>query len=173
MTIDPRERLDTTPERRSKLTNGTVDVIENEGGGKGIATGRRIVSPLDNLLAREQIEPCEFDAAVHFYRDWYYAERPSAHMMRWTEFVDTGSAPGDLDAAERAAFHSRRFQAALRLLGPYQGAVARLLIIDELDCTNIGRRLNGYTSDNSAAAAGFAQAAIVLDTLARYYGLKR
>lgn len=166
------EIVSPTRERLAKASpENVVRVVETSRGGLAKATGTKILSPLEELLHRDRIEAREFEAARRFYVDWYFTERPSQAVMRWQEFVQSGSSPGDLDQAERAAFHAKRFAGACQELGPYHGAVGRMLIVDELSLTQIGLRIFGFRSRNGAAAAGLAAAIGALDVLARFYRL--
>lgn len=170
--MSAEELVRPTPERLGKVSpKVVVRVVENEGGGHGRLTGTKILSPLEELLHRERIEAREFEAARKFYVDWYFTERPSQAVMRWQEFVSSGASPGDLDQAERRSFHAKRFAGACQSLGAYHGAVAKMLVLDEMSLTQIGIRIFGFKSRNGAAGSGLAAAVGMLDVLARFYKL--
>lgn len=167
------ERQTPTPERLAKAPHGAVDVIETASkGGARRKAGTRLVSPLDDLRYNDRIGDREFEAGRQYYVDHYYAEKPSQGTMRWKEFISGSHAPGDLDHSERVAFHAKRFSEANRALGPLQSAVARLLIIEEMSCIQIGEHLLGYRHRNGASAAGVTAAITALDSLARHYGVR-
>lgn len=170
---EKHERLTPTPERLAKAPHGAVDVMETATkGGARRRTGTRLVSPLDDLLYNDRIGEREFEAGRQYYVDHYYAEKPSQGTMRWKEFISGSHAPGDLDHSERVAFHAKRFAEVNKALGPLQSAVARLLIVEELSCQQIGAQLFGYQHRNGASAAGMTSAVTALDTLARLYGIR-
>lgn len=167
------ERQTPTPERLAKAPHGAVDVMETASkGGARRKAGTRLVSPLDDLRYNDRIGDREFEAGRQYYVDHYYAEKPSQGTMRWKEFISGSHAPGDLDHSERVAFHAKRFAEANRALGPLQSAVARLLIIEEMSCIQIGEHLLGYRHRNGASAAGVTAAITALDSLARHYGVR-
>lgn len=170
---DDNERQLPTPERLAKAPHGAVDVVETASkGGARRKAGTRLVSPLDDLRYNDRIGDREFEAGRQYYVDHYYAEKPSQGTMRWKEFISGSHAPGDLDHSERVAFHAKRFSEANRALGPLQSAVARLLIIEEMSCIQIGEHLLGYRHRNGASAAGVTAAITALDSLARHYGVR-
>lgn len=173
MTDRNDERQGPTPERLAKAPHGAVDVMETASkGGARRKAGTRLVSPLDDLRYNDRIGDREFEAGRQYYVDHYYAEKPSQGTMRWKEFISGSHAPGDLDHSERVAFHAKRFAEANRALGPLQSAVARLLIIEEMSCIEIGAHLLGYRHRNGASAAGVTAAITALDSLARHYGVR-
>lgn len=165
------DRIGPTPERLAKAPAGTVDLVETVGRGTTKRAGVRIITPLDELRYNDRITEKEYEAGQLYYVDYYFAERPSQGTMKWRDLVSGGHAPEELDGAERAAFHSRRFHEANQTLGPYQGAVARMLLVEDMSCFQIGVSLHGYKHANSASAAGVVLATTVLDTLSRFYKL--
>lgn len=170
--MEEDERISPTPERLRKVATGTIELIESEGkGGTTKRAGLKIISPLEELFYNGRITEKEYQAGMRFYTDYVYTERPSQAVMRWKEYISNAHSPEDLDHAERVAFHSKRYHDAKRVLGGYMGAIARMLLIEEMSCVQIGKAVHGYRNLNSASASGVALATAMLDMLARYYRL--
>jgi hypothetical protein len=170
--MEEEERIGPTPERLAKVETGTIDLIESEGkGGTTKRAGLKIISPLEELMFNSRITEREYQAGMRFYTDYVYTERPSQAVMKWKEYISSSHSPDDLDHAERVAFHSKRYADAKRVLGTYMGAVARMLLIEEMSCIQIGRAVHGYKNANSASASGVSLATAMLDMLARFYRL--
>lgn len=169
---EEEQRISPTPERLAKVETGTIHLVETEGkGGTTKRAGLKIISPLEELMYHERITEKEYQAGMRYYADYVYAERPSQAVMRWKEYISNSHSPEDLDHAERVTFHSKRYADAQRVLGPYMGAVARMLLVEEMSCVQIGRAVHGYKNLNSASASGVAMATAMLDLLARFYRL--
>ena len=166
------ERDGPTPERLSKVKTAMVDVMETvTRGGALKMTGRRIVTPLDDLRHHDRITEREHAAGMRYYADYVYAERPSQSVMRWQEFVSSSHTPGELDGAERKAFHSRRFADANAWLGKYLASIVRMLVVEDMAAMEIGVAVFGYKHRNSASSAGVALASAGLERLASFYRL--
>lgn len=166
------ERDGPTKERLTKVKTAMVDVLETVSKGGAVRmTGRRIITPLDSLRHDERITEREHAAGMRYYADYVYAERPSQAVMRWREFVSSSHSPGELDGAERAAFHSRRFADANAYVGRYLASVVRMLVVEDLTVGEIGSAVFGYKNLNSACSAGTALVSAALDRLASFYRL--
>ena len=180
MTRTRRKRLRTipgalqpTPERMAQVGQTFDELTATVGNGMLRKTGAiRVWSALENLHRNRLISPGQYDAGESLYRDWYLGHVASQQVtMKWSEYI-SGLGGGNLDAAERKAFHAKRYAQANTLLD--QLGVRKpvhWLVINDIKAEDIGRRYIGYKGKDKAQASGRTAVCIGLDVLAKFYGL--
>lgn len=164
-----------TPERL-KIADGYDELTEASSGGVLKKTGAiRVWSALENLYRNRLITPEQYDAGEKLYRDWYLGHVASAQVtMKWSEYISGLGGGGNLDAAERKAFHAKRYAQANAILDQLRiRKPVHWLVINDIKPEDVGRRLRGYRGQRAASAAGSTAVALGLDLLARFYGLKK
>lgn len=181
MTRTRRKRLRTipgalqpTPERMAMAGRGFDELTAPTPGGITQKTGAiRVWSALENLYRNRLISPEQYDAGEKLYRDWYLGHVASAQVtMKWSEYISGLGGEGNLDAAERKAFHAKRYAEAnahLDLLGVRKPV--HWLVINDIKTEDVGRRFVGYRGKDKAAASGRTAILLGLQLLARFYGL--
>jgi hypothetical protein len=164
-----------TPERL-KAAAGYDELTEANAGGVLRKTGAiRVWSALENLYRNRLISPEQYDAGEKLYRDWYLGHVASAQVtMKWSEYISGLGGEGNLDAAERKAFHAKRYAQANLLLDQLRiRKPVHWLVINDIKPEDVGRRLRGYRGQRAASASGTTAVALGLDLLARFYGLTK
>lgn len=164
-----------TPERL-KMAVGYDELTEANAGGMLRKTGAiRLWSALEDLYRKKLITPEQYDAGEKLYRDWYLGHvAPSKVTMKWTEYISGLGGTGNLDAAERKAFHAKRYAQANLLLDQLRvKKPVHWLVINGIKAEDVGRRLRGYRGQRAASASGTTAVALGLDLLARFYGLAK
>lgn len=163
-----------TPERMAQV-NGFDELAEATAGGMLKRTGAiRVWSALENLYRNRLITGPQYDAGEKFYRDWYIGHVASSQVtMKWSDYVSGLSGPGgNLDAAERKAFHAKRYAQANAMLEQLRiRKPIHWLVINDIKPQDVGRRFRGYRGADRASAAGTTVVAIGLELLAKFYGL--
>lgn len=160
---------------RLRIAEGYDELTEASAGGVLKKTGAiRVWSALENLYRNRLITHEQYDAGEKLYRDWYLGHVASAQVtMKWSEYISgLGGGEGNLDAAERKAFHAKRYaeaNAQLDVLGVRRPV--HWLVINDIKPEDVGRRFIGYRGKDKAAASGRTAVAIGLQFLARFYGL--
>jgi hypothetical protein len=163
-----------TPERLAKVV-GLDEMSEAMSSGMTRKTGAiRVWSALENLYRNRLISPEQHQAGERYYRDWYLGFMASAQVtMKWSDYVSgLGGGGGGLDAAERKAFHAKRYAAAngqLEALGVRKPV--HWLVINDIKPQDVGHRFRGYRGKDKASAAGTTVVALGLQLLAKFYGL--
>jgi len=169
------EAIGPTPERLAQIGRACDPVTEADAGGMLKRTGAiRVWSQLENLHRNNLITTHQYDAGEQYHRDWYLGFQASAQVtMKWSEHISgMGGSATVLDAAERRAFHARRFAEANGLLDTIGlRKPIHWLCISDIRPRDVGHRLRGYRGRDQAKAAGATAIAIGLDVLARFYGL--
>jgi hypothetical protein len=166
-----------TPERMAQIGRDFDPVTEAAAGGMLKRTGAiRVWSQLENLHRNGLITTPQYDAGEQYHRDWYLGFQASAQVtMRWSEHISgMGGSGTAMDAAERRAFHARRFAGAnglLETMGLRKSV--HWLVINDVRPREVGHRLRGYRGRDQAKAAGTTAVAIGLQCLARFYGLSK
>lgn len=163
-------------EERLRMAPGYDELTEASAGGVLKRTGAiRVWSALENLYRNRLITPEQYDAGEKLYRDWYLGHVASAQVtMKWSEYISGLGGDGNLDAAERKAFHAKRYAQANLLLDQLRiRKPVHWLVINDIKPRDIGHRFRGYRGEERASAAGTTVVAIGLDVLARFYGLKK
>lgn len=163
-----------TPERLAKASRSYDELTEASAGGVLKKTGAiRVWSALENLYRNRLISPEQYDAGEKLYRDWYLGHVASAQVtMKWSEYISGLGGEGNLDAAERKAFHAKRYAEAnvqLDALGVRKPV--HWLVINDIKTEDVGRRFIGYRGKDKAAASGRTAVILGLQLLARFYGL--
>lgn len=166
-----------TPERMAQAT-GFDEMAEATAGGMLKRTGAiRVWSALENLYRNRLITGPQYDAGEKFYRDWYIGHVASSQVtMKWSDYVSgiSGSSGGNMDAAERKAFHAKRYaQANVQLDALGVRKPVHWLVIHDIKPQDVGRRFRGYRGKERASAAGTTAVALGLELLAKFYGLKK
>lgn len=165
-----------TPERMAQAT-GFDEMAEATAGGMLKRTGAiRVWSALENLYRNRLITGPQYDAGEKFYRDWYLGHVASSQVtMKWSEYISgLGGGEGNLDAAERKAFHAKRYATAnvqLDALGVRKPV--HWLVIHDIKPQDVGRRFRGYRGQRAATASGVTAVALGLQLLAKFYGLEK
>ena len=163
-----------TPERLAKAS-GIDEMAEATTGGVLKKSGAiRVWSALENLYRNRLISGPQYDAGEKLYRDWYLGHVASSQVtMKWSDYVSgLSGGGGNLDAAERKAFHAKRYAEANTLLDQLRiRKPVHWLVINDIKPQDVGHRLRGYRGQRAASAAGTTAVAIGLELLAKFYGL--
>jgi len=162
-----------TPERL-RAAPGYDELAEASSGGVLRKTGAiRVWSSLENLYRNRLITPEQYDAGEKLYRDWYLGHVASSQVtMKWAEYISGLAGQGNLDAAERKAFHAKRYAEANHLLDQLRiRKPVHWLVINDIKPEDVGRRLRGYRGQRAASASGTTAVALGLELLAKFYGL--
>jgi hypothetical protein len=153
------------------------EMAEASAGGVLKKTGAiRIWTQLENLHRNRRITDVQHDAGLKFYTDWYLGLQAGQSVtMRWSEYISgLGGGDGNMDAAERRVFHSRRYAEASKLLDEIGIRKAlQLFVISDIPAEHIGRKLNGYRGQRAATASGVTVIGLGLQRLAKFYGLAK
>lgn len=164
-------------DERLRMAPGFDELTEASAGGVLKKTGAiRVWSALENLYRNRLITPEQYDAGEKLYRDWYLGHVASAQVtMKWSEYISgLGGGEGNLDAAERKAFHAKRYAQANVLLDQLRiRKPVHWLVINDIKPEDVGRRLRGYRGQRAASASGTTAVALGLDLLARFYGIAK
>lgn len=163
-----------TPERLAKAS-GIDEMAEATTGGVLKKSGAiRVWSALENLYRNRLISGPQYDAGEKLYRDWYLGHVASSQVtMKWSDYVSgLSGGGGNLDAAERKAFHAKRYAEANTLLDQLRiRKPVHWLVINDIKPQDVGHRYRGYRGKERASAAGTTVVAIGLELLAKFYGL--
>jgi len=166
-----------TPERLTKAGSGFDELTEASAGGVLKRTGAiRVWTQLENLHRNRRLTDVQYDAGVKFHADWYLGLQSGQSVtMRWSEYLSgIGGGEGNMDAAERRVFHSRRYAEASKILDELGVRRAlQLFVINDIPAEHIGRKLNGYRGQRAATASGVTIIGIGLQRLAKFYGLSK
>lgn len=164
-----------TAERLRMAGRGYDELSEATAGGMLKKSGAiRVWSALENLFRNKLISPEQYDAGEKLYRDWYLGHVASSQVtMKWSDYVSgLSGGGGNLDAAERKAFHAKRYaEANARLESVGVRKPVHWLVINGIKAEDVGRRFIGYRGKDKAAASGRTAVQIGLQLLAKFYGL--
>lgn len=169
----PDQIIKPTRERMRKVI-GYDELSETQAGGVTKKSGAvKVWSQLENLYRNGRLTSEQYQAGQKFGADWWLGyEAGRGVTMRWKEYISGAGVSGDLDAAERRVFHSRRFAEANVLLE--EMGVRKPLhwfIINDIPTEQIGKRAAGYRGQRAATASGVTMIALGLQRLAKFYGL--
>lgn len=173
MADDNEEIIRPTAERMRRV-QGYDELTETQRGGTVRKTGAiKVWNPLENLYRNGRITPEQHQAGLKYYADWWLGTQSGRSVtMKWSEYISGISGSGDMDAAERRVFHSKRFaKANERLEDIGMRKAIHWLVINEIPCEQIGRRFWGYRTKHKASASATTAAALALQLLAKFYGL--
>ena len=160
--------------QRMRRAPGYDELLETAAGGTTRKSGAvRVWSQLENLYRNGRLTPEQHQAGQKYYADWYLGlESRGSVTMKWSEYISGLSGSGDMDAAERRVFHSKRFAQANKILEELGTRKAvHWFVINDMPCEAIGRRFWGYRSVSTASAGASTSIAISLQRLAKFYGL--
>ena len=162
--------------QRMRRAPGFDELTETQAGGVTRKSGAvRVWSQLENLYRNRRLTDEQYQAGQRYYADWYISMHAGrGTTMRWSEYISgLAGGEGNLDAAERRVFHSKRFAQANALLEEMgiRKAVHWLVINDT--CEAIGRKFWGYSGKHSAAAGAVTAIGVALQRLAKFYGIAK
>ncbi|MEY4941555.1 MAG: hypothetical protein RIQ93_3290, partial [Verrucomicrobiota bacterium] len=115
-----------------------------------------------------------YQAGQKYYADWWLGlEAGRSITMRWSEYISgLGGSEGNMDAAERRVFHSKRFSQANEILEELGVRKAlHWFVINDIPPENIGRKFWGYSGQRAASASAVTALGLALQRLAKFYGL--
>lgn len=161
---------------RMRRVRGYDELTEAQAGGVVRKTGAiRVWSQLENLYRNNRLTPEQYQAGQKYYADWWIGtEQGRGTTMKWSEYISGIGGSGNLDAAERRVFHSKRFAKAnekLEEIGTRKAV--HWLIINDIPCEQIGRKFWGYKTKFTASAGAVTAIGVSLEMLAKFYGLKK
>jgi hypothetical protein len=171
--MSDHETVRPTKERMGRV-QGFDELTEVSPGGVTRKTGAiRVWSNVENLYRNNRITSEQCQAANKFYADWWIGTQSGKYTtMRWSEYISGLGVSGDMDAAERRVFHSKRFAQANKLLDELGLREAtHWLVINDVAPAEIGRVLWGYKNRDSASASGVVLINVALQRLKKFYGL--
>lgn len=159
---------------RMRRVRGYDELTEAQAGGVVRKSGAvRIWSQLENLYRNGRLTAEQHQAGQKYYADWYIGlASGKAVTMKWQEYIAGLGGSGDLDAAERRVFHSKRFAKAnekLEEMGVRKAV--HWFIINDIPPEQIGRKFWGYKGQRAASASATSTVALALQLLAKFYGL--
>lgn len=160
--------------QRMRGVDGFDELTETQAGGVTRKSGAiRIWTNLENLYRNRRLSSEQYQAGQKFYADWYFGiESGRSITMRWTEYISGLGGSGNLDAAERRVFHSRRFAQANTILEDIGLRKAvHWLVINDIKAESIGRKYWGYENKHTASASAVTAIGIGLQRLAKFYGI--
>lgn len=174
MADDNEEIIRPTAERMRRV-QGYDELTETQRGGTVRKTGAiKVWNPLENLYRNKGIGPEEHQAGLKYYADWWIGTQSGRSItMKWSEYISGISGSGDMDAAERRVFHSKRFAKAnlvLEEMGTRK--LVHWFVINEIPAEQIGRRHWGLKGKHTASGKAVGAIEASLFRLARFYGLK-
>lgn len=138
-------------------------------------------APLDRLAARGQLHPRDprlnriyKEAGEEYYRDYMLSGMSQLKAMDPSRIVIDGGAigsSGGLPATLAAEFHRKRFFAAQRYIGTEFSPIVDAVVLREEPLIDVGRRISGHASNNSATAVAMDRLSLGLSRAAVHYGL--
>lgn len=163
--------------QRMRRAPGFDELTETQAGGVTRKSGAvRVWSQLENLYRNRRLTDEQYQAGQRYYADWYISMHAGrGTTMRWSEYISgLAGGEGNLDAAERRVFHSKRFAQANALLEEMGIRKAvHWLVINDTPCEAIGRKFWGYSGKHSAAAGAVTAIGVALQRLAKFYGIAK
>lgn len=161
--------------QRMRLAPGFDELTETQAGGTTRKSGAvRVWSQVENLYRNGRLTAEQHQAALKYYADWYIGLQSRGKVtMRWSEYISgLGGGSGNLDAAERRVFHSKRWAEANKLLEELGTRKAvHWLVINDVKPEDIGRKFWGYSGRKTASAGAVTGISLSLQRLAKFYGL--
>lgn len=159
---------------RMRRVRGYDELTEAQAGGVVRKSGAiKVWTPLENLYRNGRLTPEQHQAGLKYFADWWIGTQQGKSVtMKWSEYISGISGSGDMDAAERRVFHSKRFaQANVRLDEWGVRKLVHWLVINEIPAEQIGRKFWGYKTRHKAASSATAVVERSLQMLAKFYGL--
>jgi hypothetical protein len=163
--------------QRMRRAPGYDELTEAQSGGVARKSGAvRVWSQLENLYRNRRLTDEQYQAGQKYYADWWLGlEAGRSITMRWSEYISgLGGGDGNMDAAERRVFHSRRFAKANEVLeGLGTRKAVHWFVINDIKPEDIGRKFWGYSGRKTASAGAVTGIALSLQQLAKFYGLAK
>lgn len=162
--------------QRLRRAPGLDEIVETLPGGTTRKSGAvRVWSQLENLYRNNRLTAEQYQAGQKYYADWYLGLQAGRSVtMKWSEYISGLGGDGNLDAAERRVFHSKRFAAANVLLDELGTRKAvHWLVINDMPAETIGRKFWGYAGKHSASAGAVTGITVSLHRLSKFYGLMK